>query len=446
MDPAAAERWVAGLDLMGMRFGLERIRALMDALGDPCRGVPAVHVVGTNGKTSVTRMTAALLSASGLRTGAYTSPHVRGWRERIALDGVVIPPAAFAMAAATVRAAVPRIPGGAVTQFEALTAIALWAFGTARADALVVEAGLGGRLDATNVLGARVVALTAVALDHTDLLGDDIEAIAGEKLGVAPEGFTGLVLGQQEPANAAAVRAAVTARSMSGWRVGEEIRVGAGNGHPMTIRTPNGVLSVDAAIPAPFARANLALAVGAAERVLGRGLNATAVARGLDGLANPGRLQVIPGAPTVVLDGAHNPAGARALAQALPAILGDLRPVAVIGMMADKDAAGILDALAPVIRSAYATRASSGRAVRPEPIVRMLRERGVAADAVAGPVRALERARAEAGPDGAVLVAGSLHLLSDLVPVVLGPSGTLAADSGPDEVLATVWRLDDFRK
>lgn len=448
MDPAAAERWIAGLDLMGMRFGLERMQALMHELGQPCRGMPAVHVVGTNGKTSVTRMTAALLTASGLRTGAYTSPHILGWGERIALDGVPIPPQPFAASATRVHAAVPRVPEGAITQFEAITAVALDAFATAGADAIVVEAGLGGRLDATNVIDAPVVALSAVDLDHTEILGDDVEAIAGEKLGVAPPGFGGLVVGDQAPGSVGAVRRAVGARGMSGWWVGQEIVAEAGNGDSMTIRTPNGALRVDPALPAPWQRANLALAVGAAERVLGHGLDDDALARGLEALRNPGRLQVIPGSPVVVLDGAHNPAGARALADALPAILGDVRPVAVIGMMADKDAAGILDALAPVIRSAHATRASSGRAVRPEPLARMLRERGVEADAVAGPARAFERAKADAGPDGAVLVAGSLHLLSDLAPVAMDTSGTLAAAPAPDgdDAMATVWRLDDFRK
>lgn len=448
MDPAAAERWIAGLDLMGMRFGLERMQALMTALGQPCSGIPSVHVVGTNGKTSVTRMTAAFLTASGLRTGAYTSPHIMGWGERIALDGVAIPPAPFAESATRVLAAVPGVPEGAITQFEAITALAFDAFGAARVDAMVIEAGLGGRLDASNVINAPVVALSAVDLDHTELLGDDVQTIAGEKLGVAPEGFDGLVVGEQAPASVGGVREAVAMRGMSGWWVGQEITVEPGNGHSMTIRTPNGALRVDADMPARWQRANLALAVGAAERVLGRGLDENAVDSGLAALRNPGRLQVVPGSPLVVLDGAHNPAGARALADALPAILGDLKPVAVIGMMADKDAAGILDALAPLIASAHATRASSGRAVRPEPLARMLQERGVPADAVPGPARAFERARADAGPGGAVLVAGSLHLLSDLVPVATGTSGTLAAASDPDasDGLATVWRLDDFRK
>ncbi len=446
MDPAAAERWIAGLDLMGMRFGLERMNALMEALGQPCTGIPSVHVVGTNGKTSVARMTAAFLSSAGMRTGVYTSPHILGWRERVEIDGVVMPPEAFAAAATRVHAAVPRVPGGAVTQFEAMTAVALDALAAAGVEAVVVEAGLGGRLDATNVIDAPVVALSAVDLDHTALLGEDVVSIAGEKLGVAPDGFTGLIVGAQGPASLPGVRAAVDARGMSGWWMGQDFDVEAGNGHSMTIRTPNGALRVEADLPARWQRANLALAVASAEQVIERPLIPEEVERGLASVRNPGRLQVVHGEPTVVLDGAHNPAGARALAEAVPLILGRVRPVAVIGMMADKDADGILDALAPVIRSAHVTRASSGRAIRPEPIARMLGERGVQADVVPGPARALESARAEAGPGGAVLVAGSLHLLSDLAPVVLGQSGTLAAASAPDGDLATVWRLDDFRK
>ena len=446
MDPAAAERWIAGLDLMGMRFGLQRMNALMEALGQPCTGIPSVHVVGTNGKTSVARMTAAFLSSAGMRTGVYTSPHILGWRERVEIDGVVMPPEAFAAAATRVHTAVPRVPGGAVTQFEAMTAVALDALAAAGVEAVVVEAGLGGRLDATNVIDAPVVALSAVDLDHTALLGEDVVSIAGEKLGVAPDGFTGLIVGAQGPASLPGVRAAVDARGMSGWWMGQDFDVEAGNGHSMTIRTPNGALRVEADLPARWQRANLALAVASAEQVIERPLIPEEVERGLASVRNPGRLQVVHGEPTVVLDGAHNPAGARALAEAVPLILGRVRPVAVIGMMADKDADGILDALAPVIRSAHVTRASSGRAIRPEPIARMLGERGVQADVVPGPARALESARAEAGPGGAVLVAGSLHLLSDLAPVVLGQSGTLAAASAPDGDLATVWRLDDFRK
>ena len=157
MDHGAAVRWIEGLDRMGMKFGLERMQALMSALGQPVAGIPAVHVVGTNGKSSVTRMTAAILAAHGVRTGAYLSPHITGWGERIALDGVDISPRAFAHAGSRVSDAVRGVPGGAITQFEALTAVALDALCTARAEVIVLEAGLGGRLDATNVVDADVV-------------------------------------------------------------------------------------------------------------------------------------------------------------------------------------------------------------------------------------------------------------------------------------------------
>lgn len=430
---------------MGMRFGLERMQALMHALGNPCHGVPLIHVVGTNGKSSVTRMAAAILTAHGVRTGAYLSPHVTGWRERIALGGHDITPHAFAGAATRVAAAAASVPGGAITQFEALTAIALDSLSTAGVDALVLEAGLGGRLDATNVLHPRVVVLTNVDIDHAKILGDSITAIAHEKLAVAPDGFSGLVIGPMDPATGAEVDAVITRRHLSGWRVGQEITVGSGNGLPMTITTPNGSLvAPQGPLAVAYQRDNLAVAVGAAERLLGRGLDPEALRQGLSRVINPGRLQVIPGEPTILLDGAHNPAGARALAAALPEVLGDVRPVAVIGMMADKDAEGICDALAPVISSAWVTRASSGRAIRPEPIARMLRDRGVPAVVVCGPARAFEQACLEAGPGGAVLVAGSLHLLADLAPLVgaaggTATGGTLAAVSGQQWQSDEIW-------
>jgi dihydrofolate synthase/folylpolyglutamate synthase len=425
MAGTPAEDWIEGLDLFGMRFGLDRMHALMDALGHPVRGIRAVHVVGTNGKSSVTRMTAAILTAHGMRTGAYVSPHVLGWHERIALNGVPISSGAFAHAADRVRAAVPGVPEGQVTQFEALTAVALDAFGTAGAEALVVEAGLGGRLDATNVLDADVVALTGVDLDHTELLGETLAEIAGEKLAVAREGLAGVMIGALSPDAWAAVAPILSERGLAGWRAGQEIVVESGNRLPVSISTPNGSTGpLDVPVHGDWQRGNLALAVGAAEQVLGGPVDRARVERAITEMQNPGRLQVIAGSPVIVMDGAHNPAGARALAQSLPEILGDAKPVAVIGMMADKDCAGICDALAPAISAARVTRASSGRAIRPEFIARMLEMRGVPVEVVPGPARALERACADAGPEGAVLVAGSLHLLADLA--------TLAAASGQD--------------
>lgn len=445
MDHGGAVRWIEGLDRMGMKFGLERMQALMSALGQPVAGIPAVHVVGTNGKSSVTRMTAAILTAHGVRTGAYISPHITGWGERIALDGVDISPGAFAHAASRVSDAVSGVPGGAITQFEALTAVALDALCTAHAEVIVLEAGLGGRLDATNVVDADVVALTGVDLDHTELLGETLPQIAAEKLAVARDGLGAVLLGQLASGARDAVAPIMAGRGLSGWAVGQEIAVRSGNGLLVTISTPNGVLAdMDIPVHGDWQRGNLALAVGAAEQVLGRGVDRDRVERAIREMRNPGRLQIILGSPIIVLDGAHNPAGAAALAATLPEILGDIRPVAVIGMMADKDASGICEALAPAISAACVTRASSGRAIRPEFIARMLEIRGVPVQVVPGPTRALERACLDAGPDGAVLVAGSLHLLSDLAPIAVASgsenaSGRLAAAHVRNASAEEIW-------
>src|SRR5581483_7322425 len=250
-------------------FGLDRIRALLGELGDPQRRYPAVHVVGTNGKSTTTRLTEALLADSGLAVGAYFSPHVRHWRERIRIGGSE---ADFETAVAAVRPAAERL---GATQFEALTAAALQAFADARVDAAVVEAGLGGRHDATNVLATRVVVLTNVALDHMDVLGDTREAIAVEKLAVVQPG-SAVVLGQEE------------------WR-------------------------------------ELALANGAAEeQFLGRAVDPHAAER----VALPGRLERRSDEPLEIWDGAHNLAGVGYLLPRLPArdyvvvasILSDKRP------------------------------------------------------------------------------------------------------------------------
>src|SRR3954470_17078402 len=187
----SAVAWLESLSPWPATFGLERMRAPLPARGEPQRSYPAIHVVGTNGKSTTTRATAALLRGQGLRTGAYTSPHVRGWSERIQIDGA---DAGLEAAVGPVRAAAEHT---GATQFETLTAAALAAFAGARVDVAVVEAGLGGRLDATNVLDARVVVLTNVSLDHTDVLGDTREQIAREKLAVAVQGVT-VVLGEPE--------------------------------------------------------------------------------------------------------------------------------------------------------------------------------------------------------------------------------------------------------
>jgi dihydrofolate synthase / folylpolyglutamate synthase len=337
------------------------MRALLADLGDPQLAYPAVHVVGTNGKSTTTRMTEALLGDAGLAVGAYLSPHVRGWGERIRIRGQE---ADFEQLIEGVR---PRAMALQATQFEALTAAALLGFAEAGVDVAVVEAGLGGRLDATNVLDTRVVVLTSVALDHMDVLGETREAIAAEKLAVVQPGST-VVLGEPE------------------WRALAEA-----NGAALVVVT---------------ARSNLALAVAATEAFLGRPVDARLAAD----VVLPGRLEHRNERPLEIWDGAHNLAGVGYLLPRLP----DREYVLVASMLGDKRPELMLKALSVLGSKFVATQSTNVRALsagelgaRAEPYFEHVE---IAVD----PAEARLRGLALAGPDGAVLVTGSLYLLTEL--------------------------------
>jgi dihydrofolate synthase/folylpolyglutamate synthase len=413
-----AVAYVEGLQVFGMHLGLERIHAVLDALGNPQRGIPAIHVVGSNGKSSTTRLAAAALSSQGLHTGAYLSPHISGWRERILLGGDDLSPGRFARAISAVREASEglKLPGGDhVTQFEALTAAALWTFARARCDAIVIEAGLGGRYDASNVLQPdAVVVLTNVSLEHTDVLGPTEADVAGEKLAVAADGLNRLVVGRLSPAAQRAVDAEEKRRGLTSWRLGSDITVRAHHGH-LNVITPGGSYrNLALGVQGRFQRDNLAVALAAAEQLLARPLAVQTLRKGLRAVRIPGRLESFPGRPLVVLDGAHNPAGMGALAASLPEVIGRRRPVVVASVLDDKDLDAMVASLAPLCRALVATRSSHPRAVDPEALATAANAAGLAAEAIDDPESAVEHARELAGPRGAVLVTGSLYLLSDL--------------------------------
>ena len=344
--------WLESLSPWPEEFGLGRMHALLAELGQPQREFRAIHVVGTNGKSTATRRAAAFLLREGLSVGAYTSPHVTGWSERIQVDGQ---DADLEQALERVRPAAER---AGATQFEVLTAAALAEFAAAGVEAAVVEAGLGGRLDATNVLDADVVALTNVALDHTDVLGETREAIAAEKLGVVAPGAT-VVLGEPEWASRARAR-------------------GAG-------------------------RVVVAEDVGraAAGAFLGRSLEGEVEA------SLPGRFDEV---GDDVFAGAHNPAGVEWLLKRLPR--DDY--VIVASILEDKDAEAMLAALTPAGDTLVATASRSARALPPETLAARARPFFDRVEPVADPVAALERGRELAGEHGALLVTGSLYLLADL--------------------------------
>jgi len=417
---ADALAYVESLDILGMRFGLARMQHILAELGAPHRAQPAIHVVGTNGKSSTTRLLAALLAREGLRSGAYLSPHIAGWTERLMIDGQTIADAAFADGITRVRETVERLgyrDDDAVTQFEVLTAAAFVAGAAAGIDVFVVEAGLGGRYDATNVLdGGAVTVLTNVAREHTELLGDSVGAIAGEKLAVAPDGSDRLVVGYLDAAAAEAVGAIMAARGLEGWLVGREIHAETGPGGLAVdvgdARYPRLVLGAGGR----FQQENLTVAIAAAQRFLGRPLAPDRVREVAAHVMVPGRLEVFDGSPRIVIDGAHNPAGMHALAGSLGDVFPGVRPVAVVSVLGDKDVAGMLAPLLPHCDGLIVTRSSHRRAAGPPELARVAREQGAACEQVADPHAALQRAVARAGPNGGVLVCGSLYLLRDLRP------------------------------
>jgi dihydrofolate synthase / folylpolyglutamate synthase len=335
------EEYLESLEPVGWRLGLDRMWKLTTALGLPQRRFASVHVVGTNGKSSVTRMIAALLEAHGVSSGACLSPHTTRWTERTQVRGEEIAPQAWAEAVAQVAAAaegVNRTLEGddAVTQFEAATAATFVALARARVKAAAIEAGLGGRLDATNTIPSRVTVLTSVGLDHTEWLGGTDLEIAAEKLAVLHDQST-LVLGRVSP----------EVREMAERVVGERSA-------RLIVAPEDPGPEIELAASGRFQRRNFALAVTAAQAFLGS-VDPERVAAVAAGLVVPGRLERIAESPPTYVDAAHNPDGAAALAEALPTLAEGRPVVACLAVLADKDAPAMIAALAPVLRAAVCT-------------------------------------------------------------------------------------------
>jgi dihydrofolate synthase / folylpolyglutamate synthase len=386
------------------------MRKLTTALGMPQHRFASIHVVGTNGKSSVTRMTAALLEAHGVSAGASVSPHAERWSERTLVRGEEVGPEAWVRAVEQVARAAEGVnrtleEGEAVTQFEAATAASFVALANVRVRAAVIEAGLGGRLDATNTIPSKVTVLTSIGLDHTEWLGETEVEIAAEKLAVLRDQTT-LVLG--EVSDEVRALAEETAQERNARLV---------------IAPPEPTFEVRLRAPGEFQRRNFATACAAAEAFLGR--FDTALAAEVAGtLTVPGRLEQIAERPPVFLDAAHNPAGAAALADVLPAVAAGHRVVACLAVLADKDAEAMVVALAPALERAVCTELPKsaleghGRpGARSRPAVElagMCEAAGLGAEAEPDLAAALGRAvaLAAADPEGLVLVAGSHYAIA----------------------------------
>ncbi|AVH25713.1 bifunctional folylpolyglutamate synthase/dihydrofolate synthase [Nocardia cyriacigeorgica] len=365
---------------------LTRISTLMDLLGSPQQSYPAIHIAGTNGKTSVTRMIDALLTALHRRTGRITSPHLQLATERISIDNAPITPARYVEVYRELAPYIEMIDkqsaaagGPAMSKFEVLTGMAYAAFAEAPVDVAVVETGMGGTWDATNVIDGQVAVITPIGLDHMDYLGPDLTAIAREKAGIikrAPESLVPrdnvAVIAEQDPEamdvllrRAVEVDAAV-AREGAEFRVlARKIAVG---GQQLELQGLGGVYDeIFLPLHGEHQARNAVLALAAVEAFFGAGaqrqLDVDAVRAGFASVTSPGRLERMRSAPTIFIDAAHNPAGAKALAATLTSEFDFRKLVGVVAVLGDKDAAGILEALEPVFDEIVVTTNGSPRAL-----------------------------------------------------------------------------------
>ncbi len=389
--------YLEGLAPLSMRLGLERMALALEALGHPERCAPILHVAGTNGKGSTCAMAAASLRLAGHRTGLYTSPHLLRFNERIQVDGAPITDDELARAALRVRAACPWHDAGPaerrLTYFEFATLLALVHFEQAGATALVLEVGLGGRLDATNAVSPAVTAVARIGLDHTQLLGETIERIALEKAGIFKPGVPAVVHAHQPDGALDALRAGAR-------------RAGA----PFTVAPaawPAGV-----ALRGPHQQGNAGLAAGALRALRGAGvrIGEPEIAAGIATAAWPGRLEELDG---VLLDGAHNPDGAEALVAALDALHPGRAVELVFGVLGDKDHRGMVAALATRVRRFHLVAPASPRARPPGEVAALLAAMGARSDEHRGVAEALACARRLAADGALVAVAGSLYLVGE---------------------------------
>jgi dihydrofolate synthase/folylpolyglutamate synthase len=397
---------------------LERIRELMTMLGDPERAYPAIHLTGTNGKGSTAAMTTALLGARGLSVGTYTSPNLARVNERISRAGTPIDDPSFTEVLGGLALIEPTI-SDRPTRFELLTAAAFAWFADVAVDAAVVEVGVGGTWDATNVIDGVVAVLTNVSYDHTDILGPTLEGIARDKAGIVKPGSVAVV-GEEDPELVAAIRAvADEAGAAQVWVRGEEFdctgnRLAVG-GRLVDLRTP-GAFYRDVALPlhGEHQGLNAACALAAAEAFFGAPLDAEVVTDGFAKVTVPGRLEVVGRRPLCLLDGAHNVAGMQALARALRDFSVAGRTVGVVGMLTGRDPSAMLAPLASAgVQVLVACAPQSPRAQPPQAVADAAGAAGMEVVMGGTVPDALALARELAGDDGLVLVAGSLYVVAE---------------------------------
>ena len=426
-------------------YNLERMESFLDRLGNPHRRVPTVHIAGTKGKGSTAALCDAAFHAAGLSTGFYSSPHLHTFRERVRRDCQLVSEEEFAGLVADLWPLRSDDTNDVVTLFEFLTGMAFHCFDQARADAQTVEVGLGGRLDATNVVDADVCVITSVSMDHAKILGDTIGEIAADKAGIIKPGSIPVIAPQRAEAmtsildacNRVGVEPILVGRDVT-WEPKHSIpfpsEVGSepapplmrGLGRPLQSLTVHGLLGsydLDTPLLGDYQMENAAAAVAAIEsisQVQGFGISAAAIGQGFRSVSWPCRMELLGREPLVVADGAHNDYSVDKLLESLPRYFDYDRLLVIAGFSRDKNVEAMVDSLAPAADLAIAAQSRHPRGLDAEELSGMLKERGAEAIIASTSREALELACAKAGPRDLVLATGSLFLAAEVREAALG--------------------------
>ena len=406
---------------------LERVRLLLARLGSPHYGPGIVHVAGTKGKGSTAAMVASVLRASGYKTGLYTSPHLHTFRERIRIDGRMISQHDFANGLAEVKPFVEEINRearyGRLSTFEVLTALALLYFRKKKAEIEVLEVGLGGRLDATNVVDSDVAVITSISRDHTELLGETLPEIAGEKAGIIKQGSIVVTAPQEEEVDRVLDRICKQ-RAAHRISVGTEITWESGpagiEGQEFVIDTPHRRYDVKTPLLGDHQLENAGVAIGVLEVLKAQGWNIPmdGIRRGFEDLSWPGRFEVLSQAPLLVVDGAHNGASARRLREALERYFAGRKVVLIVGISSDKNIEEIVAELVPVASRVVVTRSRHPRAAPAAQVAAAFREADVIVDEAESVADALELATSAGGREDLICATGSLFIVGEVIQAV----------------------------
>lgn len=416
MEYADAVDYVESLGKFGIHLGMERIQGLTALLDHPERKIRTVHVTGTNGKGSVTTFLANMLQQAGLKEGSYTSPHFVRYNERICLNGEEISNEDFAAVTEKTKAALDRFlaqGGEQPTQFEFITAMAFLYFAEKQVDCAVIEVGMGGLWDSTNIITPEVSVITNVTLEHTERLGKTIEAIAAQKAGIIKPGVP--VVTEAEGKALEVIRGAAEANHAPLYVYGDDFSTeeltSSMDTQTFLYRLGEKELEVAIHLPGEHQILNGAAALTAAEILRDKHgvLDEAAMLRGMEAARWPGRLERIHRNPDIILDGAHNPSGVTVLRKALDEYYPKARRIYVFGMMADKDVSQVSDILFRPEDTIYTVLAHEGdRSEKPEKLAQRLHKNAVPMEDLTA---AYQRAVSEAGPEDVVIVCGSLYLI-----------------------------------